>query len=118
MKLFMAKKEQRRTWAEQLLFMVAVSDTRGGADSLVLGKIVHHASPKLMNVMRAKNDSTRFDYLRRAEKLAHFAQPIELGSGSVGCCGVCRNEAPRYTNVLPLRQDGARRVRLQGKVHV
>ena len=54
MKLFMAKKEQRRTWAEQLLFMVAVSDTRGGADSLVLGKIVHHASPKLMNVMREK----------------------------------------------------------------
>ena len=98
--------------------MVVVSDARGGTDSFVLDNIVHHASPDLMNVMRAKNDPTRSGYLRHAEKLAHFAQPIELGSGSVGCCGVCRNEAPRYTNVLPLRQDGARRVRLQGKGHV
>ena len=37
-----------------------------------------------MNVMRAKYDPTRADYLRHAEDLAHFAQPIELGSGSVG----------------------------------
>ena len=48
--------------------MVAVSDARGGADSLVLDNIVHHASPDLMNVMRAKYDPTRFDYLRHAEE--------------------------------------------------
>lgn len=64
--------------------MVAVSDARGGADSLVIDNIVHHASPDLMNVMRAKYDTTRSDYLRHAEELAHFAQSIELGSGAVG----------------------------------
>uniref|UniRef100_A0AAV1UMW7 Uncharacterized protein n=1 Tax=Peronospora matthiolae TaxID=2874970 RepID=A0AAV1UMW7_9STRA len=84
MKLFMTRKEVRRTWAEHFLYMVAVSDARGGADSLVLDNIVHHTSPDLMNVMRAKYDPTRSDYLRHAEELAHFAQSIELGSGAVG----------------------------------
>ena len=32
MKLFMAKKDARRTWAEHFLYMVAVSEARGGAD--------------------------------------------------------------------------------------
>lgn len=45
MKLFMQKKDSKRTWAEHYLYMVAVSDARGGADSLVLDNIVHHASP-------------------------------------------------------------------------
>ena len=76
MKLFMAKKETQRTWAERFLYMVAVSDARGGLDSLVLDNIVHHASPELMNVMQAKYDPTRSDYLRHAEKLAHIAQSI------------------------------------------
>ena len=84
MKLFMQKKDSKRTWAERYLYMVAVSDARGGADSLVLNNIVHHASPDLMNVMQAKYDSTRVDYLRHAEELAHFAQSIELGSGVIG----------------------------------
>ena len=64
--------------------MVAVSDERGGADSLVLDNFVHHASPELMNVMRAKYDSTRVDYLRHADGLAYFAQSIELSSGAIG----------------------------------
>ena len=64
--------------------MVAVSDARGGVDSLVSDNIVHHASPDLMSVMRAKYDSTRLNYLRHAEELAHFAQSIELGRGTVG----------------------------------
>ena len=80
----MARKEARRTWAEHFLYMVSVSDARGGADSLVLDNIVHHAPPDLMNVMRAKYDPTRSDYLRHAEELAHFAQSIKLGSGAVG----------------------------------
>uniref|UniRef100_A0AAV1U2V5 Retrovirus-related Pol polyprotein from transposon TNT 1-94-like beta-barrel domain-containing protein n=1 Tax=Peronospora matthiolae TaxID=2874970 RepID=A0AAV1U2V5_9STRA len=62
--------------------MVAVSDARGGADSLVLDNIVHHASPELMNVMRAKYDPTRSNYLRHADELAQFAQLIEHGSGA------------------------------------
>ena len=64
--------------------MVVVSDARGSADSLVLDNIVPHASPELMNVIRAKYDPTRSDYLRHAEELAHFVQSIELDSGPVG----------------------------------
>lgn len=73
MKLFMTKKEARRTWAEQFLYMVAFNDARGGADSLVLDNIVYHALLKLMNVMLAKLDPTRSKYLRHAEELAYFA---------------------------------------------
>ena len=66
MKLFIAKKEARRTWVENFLYMVTVSNARGGADSLVLDNFVHHASPELMNVMRAQYNPTRVDYLRHA----------------------------------------------------
>uniref|UniRef100_A0AAV1V1J0 CCHC-type domain-containing protein n=1 Tax=Peronospora matthiolae TaxID=2874970 RepID=A0AAV1V1J0_9STRA len=74
---------------EQLLLafkttITAISEARSGADSLVLDNIVHHASPGLMNVMRAKHDPTRVDYLRHAEELAHFAQSIKHGTGAVG----------------------------------
>ena len=34
--------------------------------------------------MRAMSDPTRFNCLRHAKELAHFAQSIELGSGSIG----------------------------------
>ena len=84
MKLFIQKKYSKRTWAEHYLYMVAVSDARGGVDSLVLDNVVHHASPELMNVMRAKYDPTCVDTLRHAEELVHFAQSIELGSGAIG----------------------------------
>uniref|UniRef100_A0AAV1V901 Uncharacterized protein n=1 Tax=Peronospora matthiolae TaxID=2874970 RepID=A0AAV1V901_9STRA len=118
MKLFMTRKEARRTWAEHFLYMVAVSDARGGADSLVLDNIVHHASPDLMNVMRAKYDPTRSDYLRHAEELAHFAQSIELGSGAVGREVVAAHvETKRQDTRTCFRcgEDGARRFRMQGK---
>ena len=84
MKLFRTKKQPKRTWSEHFLYMAAVSDARGGADSLALDNIVHDASPELMNVMRAKYDPTRSDYLRHAEELVEFAQSIEHGSGTVG----------------------------------
>ena len=80
MKLFLEKQEARRT--EHYLYMVAVSDARGGADSLVLDNIVHHASPELMNVMRAKYDPCRVDYLRHAEKLSHYAQSSSVAAQS------------------------------------
>ena len=64
--------------------MVAVSDERGGADSLVLDNIVHQASSELMNVMRAKYDPSRSDYLLNAKELARLAQSIDLGRGSLG----------------------------------
>ena len=55
----MTKKEARFTWADHFLYMIAVSDARGGTDSLVLDNIVHHALPELMNVMQAKYNLTR-----------------------------------------------------------
>ena len=56
---------------------------RRGAKSLVLNNIFHHASPDLMNVMRAKYDPTRVEYLPHTEELTHFAQSIKLCSGAV-----------------------------------
>ena len=47
--------------------MVAASDARCGADSLVLYNMVRHASPEPMNFMRAKFDTRSVDYLRHAE---------------------------------------------------
>ena len=61
MKLFMQKKEARRTLTEHFLYMVAVSDARGGADLLVPNNIVPHASPELINFMGAKYEPTRTD---------------------------------------------------------
>lgn len=43
MKLFLQNIEARRTWSEHFFYMVAVIDARGGANSLVLDKILHHA---------------------------------------------------------------------------
>ena len=58
MKLFMAK-NKRFALGRALLLHVSVSDARGVADSLVLDNIVHHASPGIMNVMRAMKNPTR-----------------------------------------------------------
>uniref|UniRef100_A0AAV1UE63 CCHC-type domain-containing protein n=1 Tax=Peronospora matthiolae TaxID=2874970 RepID=A0AAV1UE63_9STRA len=85
MELFSQKKEAKRSWAEHFLYLVAVSDPRGEADSLVLDNIVHHALPDLMNVMRAKYDPAWTDYLRHAEESTHFATSIELGFRPVMC---------------------------------
>ena len=91
----MAKKEARRTWIEHSLYMVAVSDARGGADSFVLDNIVHHAPPELMNVMRAKYDTTRSDYLPLSEvdALCTVDRAQQRHGQSRGCCGACRDEA-------------------------
>lgn len=97
MKLFMQKKDAKRTCAEHFLYMVAVSNARGGTDSLVLDNIVHHASPELMNAMRTKYDPTRVDYLHHAEELARFAQSIELGRRCT-----CRHEEKGHTHLLQL----------------
>ena len=88
MKLFMAKKDARRTWAEHFVYMVAVSEARGGADSLVLDNIVNPASPELMNVMRSKYEPTRVDYLRHAEELARWLDdklgPLDIPPNGFG----------------------------------
>ena len=95
----MQKKGSKRTWAEHYLYMVAVNDARGDADSLYLDNINHHASPELMNVIHAKYDPARIDYLRHAEELAHFLQSIELGSDYVDPCTI--GFSPSWTRAKP-----------------
>ena len=56
-----AKEGRKETVRRAFSVPRCVSDAKGGADSLVLDNIVHHASPDLMNVMRAKYDPTRAD---------------------------------------------------------
>ena len=66
------------------MYLVAVGDARGGADTLVLDNIVNHASAELALVLRAKYDPNRTNHLRHAEELAHFAQSIETTATSIG----------------------------------
>ena len=84
MKLFAKRKDPKRTWPEQYLYLVAVTDARGGEDTLVLDNIVNHASAELVLVLIAKYDQNRIDHLRHAEELAHFAQSIETTATSIG----------------------------------
>ena len=67
MKLFAQRKDSKRTWPEHFLYLVAVDDARGGADTLVLDNIVIHASADLDLVLKAKYDPNRTDILRHAE---------------------------------------------------
>ena len=72
MKLFTAPKAGHRSWTDHLLYLTAVSDACGGADSLVLNDIVHYADPHMRTAVH-RNDS-----LRQAEELAHLAQSTEI----------------------------------------
>ena len=78
MKLFTITKENKRSWPEHYLFLVAVSDAAGGAEQQVLYNIVRYASPELSTILMAKYDTHRMDYMVHAEELAHFAQAIEM----------------------------------------
>uniref|UniRef100_A0AAV1T532 Integrase catalytic domain-containing protein n=1 Tax=Peronospora matthiolae TaxID=2874970 RepID=A0AAV1T532_9STRA len=78
MKLFTAAKSPKRSWTEHYLYLVAVSEACGGADNLVQDNIVHYADPAMRVSMLARLNLTRFDYLRQAEELAHFAQSTEI----------------------------------------
>ena len=85
---------------------------------LVLDTILHHRSPELMKVMRAKYDPKRYDYVRDADELMHITKLIELGSRLVGHEVVTAHvdKAPTHASVFQLRQEGSSRVRLQEKV--
>uniref|UniRef100_A0AAV1UQE0 CCHC-type domain-containing protein n=1 Tax=Peronospora matthiolae TaxID=2874970 RepID=A0AAV1UQE0_9STRA len=103
MRLFTAKKDSKRTWPEHYLYLVAVSDACGGADSNVLDNIVRYASAELSTVLMVKYDTSRADHLAHAEELAHFAQSIELDARSSRSFGrdvvshVANDEPPKET---------------------
>ena len=78
MKIFTAPESSKRSWTEHYLYLVAVSETRGGADNLVQDDIVHYADPSMRVSMLARLNLARIDYLRQAEELAHFAQSTEI----------------------------------------
>uniref|UniRef100_A0AAV1T842 Polyprotein n=1 Tax=Peronospora matthiolae TaxID=2874970 RepID=A0AAV1T842_9STRA len=59
MRLFTAKKDSKRTWPEHYLYLVAVSDACGGADSNVLDNTVRYASAELSTVLMANRSFGR-----------------------------------------------------------
>ena len=78
MKIFTAPESSKRSWTEHYLYLVAVSETCGGADNLVQDNIVHYADPSMRVSMLARLNLTWIDYLRQAEELAHYAQSTEI----------------------------------------
>ncbi|KAG3014044.1 hypothetical protein PC123_g19680 [Phytophthora cactorum] len=61
MKLFTAPKENKRTWSDNNMYLVAISEACGGGpDFLALNNIVQN------------------EYLHQAEELANFAKALEL----------------------------------------
>ena len=79
MKLFTARKEPKRSWPEHFLYLVAVCDAcGGGAEVQVLDNIVHYASSELSTVLMARYNKGRYNHLRQAKGLAHFAQTVEI----------------------------------------
>ena len=77
MKLLASKKDPKGSWTEHYLYLVAVSDACGGAESLVLDNVVQYASIELRTVMMAKYNHTRTEYVHQAEELSYFAQSVE-----------------------------------------
>ena len=67
MKVFTAPKNSKRSWTKHYLYLVAVREACGGADSLVLDNIVHYADPGMRVSMLSRLNSTRTDYLRQAK---------------------------------------------------
>ena len=82
MRLFTAAKASHRSWMDHFSYLTAVSDACGGADSLVLDKIVHYANPHIRTIMLTKLELPRNDLLRQAEELAQFAQSTEIDSNA------------------------------------
>jgi hypothetical protein len=61
MTMFTAPKSAKRSWTEHYLYLVAVSEAYGGAESLVQDNIVHYA----MRVsMLSRLNLSRTDYIR------------------------------------------------------
>lgn len=108
MKIFTAPKCPKRSWTEHYLYLVAVSESYGGADNLVHDNIVHYADPSMRVSMLARLKFMRIDYLRQAEELAHFAQSteIELRGKHIG---------KDVVNTLHNERRDARKVRVDGR---
>ena len=67
MKFLASKKDPKRSFPDPYLYLVAVRDACGGAESLVLENVVHNASSELRTVIMAKDDRTRSDQLCQAQ---------------------------------------------------
>uniref|UniRef100_A0AAV1UK35 Uncharacterized protein n=1 Tax=Peronospora matthiolae TaxID=2874970 RepID=A0AAV1UK35_9STRA len=82
MKLFTAPKASYRNRTDHIMYLTAVSDACGGADSLMLDNVVQYADPHMRTTMSSRLDIHRTDYLRQAEELAQFAQSTEVDTHS------------------------------------
>ena len=70
MKRFTAPKASQRSWTDHFLYLTAVSDACGGADSLVLDNIAQYADPHMRTTMLSRLNIHRMDHLRQAEELS------------------------------------------------
>ncbi|CAH0493182.1 unnamed protein product [Peronospora farinosa] len=77
------RKDPKCTRPKQFLYLVAVGDARGGADTLRVDNIVKHTSAKLSLVLKAKYYLNRIDHLRHAEEIPHLAKFIETTPTSI-----------------------------------
>ena len=78
MNFFTAPKAVHRSWTDHFLYLKAVSDACGGADNLVLEKIVHYADPSARMMMLSQIDIHRMEFLRQVDELCQFAQSTEI----------------------------------------
>nr|CCA23978.1 OSIGBa0134J07.9 putative [Albugo laibachii Nc14] len=102
-KLFTSNKKESVSWSDHLLYLMAVSDSVGGAQDQVLENIAKYASSgtELQGVLLARYNPQREDYIKQAEELVQFAQfndpAIRLGSKPTVAVVKC-NESRRRRN--------------------
>ena len=63
---------------DHFLYLTAVSDACGDADTLALDNIVYYADSHMRTTMLYWLDLNRNDPLRQAEELAQFAQSTKI----------------------------------------
>nr|CCA26408.1 conserved hypothetical protein [Albugo laibachii Nc14] len=84
MLLFTKPKDQKKSWTEHFLYLVAVAEVSGGdAEYMVLQNIVQYASEDMRVVLMAKVDAHRTNYLQQAKELAQTTQAWESGTRKV-----------------------------------
>ena len=85
-KLFTSKKKDSVSWNDHMMYMIAVSDSVGGAPDQVLENIAKYAcsSSPFQGALLARLNPQRDDFLRQAEELVQFAQ-MNDPTPSFGC---------------------------------
>ena len=68
MQLFTTPNASHREWTDHISYLIAVSDTCGGADSLVTDKIVNYADPSMIKTMLSRLIIHRNDFFTLVQR--------------------------------------------------